>query len=263
MSAHVPQSVRIVFDEYGWQLSYAADLSRALGVPLHVHAPVRPEVVECAAALAQRLPRELDFEMALSVREEAHRHFRDPLRARVLVSLADVPHRGVCGRSILVSCDTESRTDLDVLSPAGERKVFRANKGPILVPLGDGEGSLEATRVGIALAKALDTTLSFWHTTWKDPGEPDPDPRKHLAPKAAAIIREAERLAKEAGVTESACRIECAATVVESIIRVALYSGASLIVMSRGRRKRFGAYPERVRGRNCPVPLLTLAKGRP
>ncbi|OGZ07416.1 MAG: hypothetical protein A2762_01145 [Candidatus Lloydbacteria bacterium RIFCSPHIGHO2_01_FULL_54_11] len=260
MSACFPECVRVIFDEYDTHVPYAADLAERLNIPLTVYAPIRPEMVDLAGELLHRTPSELDDEMIRSVKDEVQKHFREPERAGTEVSLAELPRRQENDAGILVSCETDGNHTWNVLSPAGERRIFRTNKGPVLIPLGDGMSSLSAAHSGIELARRIGTKVLLWHTTWKNPLEHDPNPRKHVCPAAEKIIREAESLGRAAGVLDEDCRVECAATVVESIIRVALRSGASLVVMAGGKRKKFGAYPDRVRSRNCPVPLLILAR---
>ena len=260
MGTNFPELIRVVFNEYGTHVPYAADLAEQLNVPLVVHAPVQQEIVAAAEELSSRAPRELDSEMIYSVREAVRGSFQHHEKANVTVSLTGVPIGLRPEKNIFVSCDTETYRGHHILSPGGEGRVFRANKGPILVPLGDGDSSIVAAARGIALAQTLGTEVIFWHTTWKNVHEKSADPRKHVYPTAEAILSEAEQMGRAANVTREACRVECAETVVESIIRVALRSGTSLVVMPRGKRKKYGAYADRVRARNCPVPLLILAR---
>lgn len=260
MSTPFPQSIHVVFNEYGNHVPYAANLAEELRVPLIVHVSVPENIVASAGRLCSRGPETINREMSRAVEDAVRKYFASPDEACIVVLLSETTSITIPESDIFVSCDTDQHRTLHVLSPAGEKRVFRTNKGPILVPVGDGDSSIVAASRGLTLAKRLGTEIVFWHTTWRNEGEQSREARKHVSPAALAIITKVEQLAQEAGFAQSACRIECAPKVVEGITRVALQTGASLVVIPRGKRKRWGAYADRVRGRNCPIPMLILAK---
>lgn len=260
MTARFPDLIRVAFDEYGGHVPYAAELAEQLRVPLKVYLPIPRNHSPIAERLLTSSSNELLGEMSRRVEGAVRKYFARPENANILTAITPLRENSTSQNNILVSCDTLGHRGAHVLSPGGERKVFRTDRGPIFVPLGDGAGSLFATEHAVLLAQQLNTEVIFWHTTWRNEKEKSADPQKHVCPEAREVIALAEQCAWESGVRFRSCHIECADTVVEGIIRTALCSGASLIVMARGKRKKFGAYSDRVRDRNCPVPLLILAQ---
>ena len=261
MPSTFPERVRVVFSEYSSRVSYAADLAERLQIPLALYAPRSLQCVREAGKLLGVTPGEIDNTMAIAIEDKVRGYFQHPEETTIVTSLSGPPFHFFPEQSIFVSESVERNSSLNILSPERELRLFRGQaKGPILIPLGDGNSSIVAATRGIALAKHLGVEIIFWHSTWHNDHEESSDPKRHVCASAQKVIECAERLGKLSGVLSETCRVECAPTIVEGIIHTALWSGASLIVMGRGKRKRFGAYADRVRARNCPVPLLMLAQ---
>lgn len=243
-SPYAPPAVCVRFDEHGVHVTYAADLAESLHVPLLVSTSI-PH-----GALAEEVVRR--------VRESVCSCFKKPHSA--LVSVVDAPlfQKGGVHLSIVVSCETGHK-ELPVLSPAGEKRVFRGKERRIFAPLGNGRSAFTTAKYALCLAEKLEAQVLFWHTTWAKKGLTSADPKDHVCAEAAEVLSQIEKLAATHRVKWN-IKIDKAPTVVEGIVRTALREHASLIVMARGKRTRFGAYPDTIRERNCPIPLLILGR---
>lgn len=251
-----PGKVRVEFSEFGPHLPYAANLAELLDVPLSLCIPTPEHVIGEAALLLRANP----LILRLLIRERAtlavHKFLSDPARIPIhTTTVTDIPSRS----DIVVSCDTGDHRETPVLSPAGERAVFRAKRGAIFVPFGDGPSGIIGATYGALLAKRLDANVILWHTTWRSGVVASDDPKDHLIASARSVMEKSQKILHDASVPFTT-RCEYKPRLVEGLISSALTLGASLIVMAEGAHKEFGTYTERVRARNCPIPMLIIPK---
>ncbi len=254
MNTQFPRSVRVIFDEFGPHVPYAVNLAELLQVPIEVFGPLPDATLLAGGALQHRAPHQLRAVM----HQRIGAHVRALLTGKSNIDVrTHIEDMRLGDGYIVVSCATDTHQDVPVLSPAGERSVFRETKGPIFVPLGDGPSGLVGATQGIKVAAQLNTPIVFWHTTWRNARVTDDEPRLHITVSAEQVIANAEALASAAGIAYST-QCVCADDVVQGIIRAAQHVGASLVVMARGGHKLFGTYTDRVRARNCPIPMLMI-----
>lgn len=246
MSPDFPRNIYVEFDEYTAHVPYAAELAQLLGSALIVFT----ETERRDSAEEQMIRRR--------IRTAVQKNWENPERVPLFVHTESLPLDELSPRDLLVSSRTLQR-NTNILSPGVEHRVFRTTPGPIFVPLGDREREVVIATCAARLAKRMETSLVFWHTTWKNPAVSADDPNMHISWGAGRLLAEARKVAMNEGVKATTI-VECADTVVEGMIRAALICGASLIVMARGKHKVLGAYPDRVRARNCPIPLLILGQ---
>ncbi len=257
MASLFPKQIRVVFDEYSVHVPYAVNLAELLGIPVTVNAPVPKRHTDEAASLLGREAWHMRAAMHRRVEHAARKYLNTPDAIAVYTAI-EAPTQ--TRDNLYVSCDTLAHRGTPVLSPGGERVVFRGNKkGAIFVPVGDGPSGIVGTKYATVLAQRLNTNIILWHTTWRDEKVRSDDPADHVSKEAQCVLNETTMLVKESGVPVT-MTIECAPTVIEGIIGAALRSGASLIVMAQGTHKEFGAYTDRVRARNCPIPMLIIPK---
>ena len=251
-----PKSIRVMFNEFGPHLPYAVNLAELLCVPAAVFAPLPDACLYSGSNLLGLA----DYQLRARMHGRIESHARAYLTAGNKTPIHTHIEDSRFGDDYLfVSCDTNAYAHIPVLSPAGELKVFRGTKGPVFVPLGDGPSGIIGAQYGVQLAKRLETSVVYWHTTWRNTAITESDPRAHVTPNAEAVIVRAEAIARGAGVTH-ATQCVCVDDVVQGIIGAAQHAGASLVVMARGGHKISGTYTDRVRARNCPIPMLTLPK---
>lgn len=251
-----PSRVIVRYREHANTVRYARDLARLLSVPLLAHVPISMEETARHADRIGTTPGHLRImmhtRMGADISKDTTSHDR-----HIGTEIGSVISRS---GDIEVSCDTSSPVTLPRISPAGEMHVFRGDeRGPIFIPLGDGPSGLIGAQYGLRLAKLLKVPALFWHTTWRNDAISEVEPIAHMCDEARAVLKSAELLAMNAEV-EASCTIECAPRLVEGLVLAALRMNATLIVMAEGAHKRFGTYTERVRARNCPVPLLIVPK---
>lgn len=256
MGTSFPKSVRVMFDEFGPHLPYAANLAELLRVPVAVFAPLPDIALRSGGVLLGLADYQLRAEMHGRIGAHTRAYLTQGQRTEVHTHIEESRFGN---GYVFVSCDTDSYMHIPVLSPAGETKVFRGTKGPVFAPLGDGPSGVIGARHGVELAKRLGTDIVFWHTTWQNTAVASDDPRTHVTPNAEDVIAQAEALARDAEVTHTT-QCVCVDDVVQGIIGAAQRAGASLVVMARGGHKISGTYTDRVRARNCPIPMLTLPK---
>lgn len=259
MISSTPERIRVVFSEYGPHVSYAANLAELLDIPLAIYAPVQSECITAWARAAGIAIDTLYLEMLSRISGAVRKHLKDETKTCLTTDIAEPRKRR---NDLVVSCDTASYRDELVLSPAGEKFVLRGERGPIFVPLGDGPSGVTALQYALSLARRLRTDIVLWHTTWRNERTRSEIPKDHVCPEASAIIEQAEQLARESG-AHFTTDITSVPKVVEGITRAALLANASLIVMAQGGHKEFGTYTDRVRARNCPIPLLIIPKEVP
>lgn len=251
-----PGKIRVEFSEFGPHVPYAANLAELLGVPLSLCIPTPEHFIGEAALLLRANP----LILRMLIRERAtlavHKFLSDPARIPVhtttVISTPDM-------HDIVVSCGTKDHAGTPILSPAGERAVFRTKRGGIFVPFGDGPSGLVGATYGAVLAKRLDANVILWHTTWRNGAVASDAPEDHLVASARGVMEQSQSILHEAGVRFTTY-CECKPRLVEGLISSALTLGASLIVMAQGAHKEFGTYTDRVRARNCPIPMLIVPK---
>lgn len=251
-----PAKIRVEFSEFGPHVPYAANLAELLGVPLSLCIPTPEHFIGQAALLQRSNP----LILRLLIRERAalvaQKFLGSPLRIPVhTTTVTSAPD----AHDIVVSSCTKEHAVAPVLSPAGEHTVFRTKHGGIFVPFGDGPSGVIGATYGAVLAKRLSTNVILWHTTWRNSTVTSADPKDHLIESAKAVMEQSQQILHEAGVPFTT-HCECKPRLVEGLIGSALYLGASLIVMAQGAHKEFGTYTDRVRARNCPIPVLIIPK---
>ena len=254
MSPDFPKRVTVLFREHASTVAYASDLAHKLRVPFCAFTPISADDTDKRASLSGTHAYRLRALMHQRMQNQLSTLQKDGTSERY----TEIGNPFRYHSDIHVTCTPRSDyAHVPRLSPAGETALFRTTKGALFIPLGDGPSGLTGARYGVAMAKRLKSNVIFWHTTWRNPDVDSQDPRAHICDTAEKIILQAEQIAREACV-ESKVHIECAPNLVEGLVTTALESGASLIVMADGGHKVFGSYTERVRERNCPIPMLVV-----
>src|SRR3990167_8442671 len=166
-----------------------------------------------------------------------------------------------CPNGTLLVLDKPSgRKDVHVLLSMGTHELKLGEDRCVLIPFGNGDSGLRAALIGIQMAKQLNLSVVFYHTTWRKPevvGLASEDGWNHICDKALANTESLRELATSVGV-ESRFFIEIAApTVKGGIIGAALRKRATMIVMARGSEIRTGSYVDQVAGCS-PVPLFIV-----
>lgn len=128
----------------------------------------------------------------------------------------------------------------------------------LLLPFGDSFGSLGPSLETIQLAKDLDASICFYHTTWREPGLDEVSPERHMCEAARNVLTMASHRCRTAGVPHSTL-IECADDIAQGVVRAALRRGSSLIVAAYGRRTFRGSYVDQVIQRST-VPVLVVSE---
>ncbi len=253
MDTTFPQEIVVPYGDDGIDLPYAIDLSRALDVPLLIEVVARVVDIEELALELGATAKDVFRVMSSRARRHAERLGAEMSRVHILprehASRISSPH------AIRVECTTHGGPA--VLSPAGEKVVFRDGKTSILIPFGNGPSGLSAAKHGVEIAKRLGVGVVFYHTTWPKSNCNDSDPKKHMCPAATAVQDGVLAFARENGV-DGATDIRLDSEVVRGVVAAALRHRAPLIVTAQGGNTVLNGYPSLLSAGNCPVPLLVL-----
>lgn len=159
--------------------------------------------------------------------------------------------------AIVVDHNEMGRT-VNTLLPFDEVGLGCRGRGPLVIPFGNDESSLQAAVVGIPLAKRLGRDIVFFHTTWRNPAIASGNPADHMCSNAMIVGDRLQEHARANGVSFSVV-VETARDVVEGLIQCAMRAQANLIVMSRGLKTGLGSYVKRT-AEQSPVPLLIVGR---
>lgn len=127
----------------------------------------------------------------------------------------------------------------------------------IFIPFGKGGAGVRAARFGVALAKTLGMSVTFYHTTYRSDVASD-RPEDHVCREAKEVQRLIEEVARTKAVPFTTI-VETAPGVADGIVLSALLHNASLIVMTHGRQVMMGSYVDQVAVIG-PIPLMILPK---
>ncbi len=246
--------VIVRFHEGSNTVDYAKNLAELLQVPLIAYAPIDRELVDEHARGANVDSSRVRSIMHVRMQE----HVGTSRTAGTVFTEIGIPR--VTKNDIIVSCVREANFAGTLqLSPAGERGVFRTDERELFVPVGDGPSALYGACVATDLARRLNARICFWHTTWPREGVESTKPIDHALPYVRTTVEHMRAHAESLQVPAQVV-VECAPRLVEGLVTTALSRGSGLIVMAEGTHKRFGTYTERVRERNCPIPLLVTGE---
>lgn len=149
------------------------------------------------------------------------------------------------------------RRDVTMLVPFDEAGLLaRGNAPRALIPLSNNPSTTRADV--LSLLAALGFEALFWHTTWRDAGNPSADARDHLAADSRATIAEAESIARDAGVPFRTI-VTTADSMHYGIALAALTEECALVAMSRGRDAVRGSYVKSMLDCSA-VPLLVIGR---
>lgn len=142
------------------------------------------------------------------------------------------------------------------LRPFDEQSLNIADR-TIFIPFGKGGAGVRAARFGVALAKTLAVSVTFYHTTYRSDIASD-RPEDHVCPEAKEVQRFVEEVARTKAVPFTTI-VETAPGVADGIVLSALLHNASLIVMTHGRQVLMGSYVDQV-AEIGPIPLMVLPR---
>lgn len=160
--------------------------------------------------------------------------------------------------SLLVSDDAVA-AHITRLSPFEETSVLSRGSGRVMIPVGNGESGVYAATRSMPIVKALGLPVTFYHTTWRDPGLPEgADASAHVSQGARDAIRRVRGLATDMRIGFDAV-VETAEGIVDGVLLRALTDRCCLIVVARGRNTGKGSYVDQWLAKS-PIPLLVMGR---
>ena len=192
------------------RLNFAKDLASRLKVPLQI-------VLKKFNALTAEL------------QEQEH-------RVKTMIPGAEVVYEIPADEnSLLVAYNSYNHTDRHTLVvPQDESLYDPYQKCKIMVPLGNAENGIEATKLAIKLANIVGSNILFWHTTWPDESIDSDDPRDNMCPRAKDIMERCVAMTEDIGLLYSQ-RIEMwPGDIATGCVQAAHEENCSLILMKLG-----------------------------